>query len=80
MGAALKLVSDNPRLSSRARHDGHSLHLLADCLTERVRIGQHERARELVALQCLSPIAIATVATWMARSGLSEDEILSVIV
>lgn len=80
MGAALKLVSDNPRLASRARHDGRSLHRLADCLTERVRTGQHERARELAALQCLSPIAIATVATWMARAGLSEAEILRVIV
>jgi hypothetical protein len=54
--------------------------LLADRLTERERTGQHERARELAAQQCLSPIAIATVATWMARAGLSEAEILRVIV
>ncbi len=80
MNTHLKLVADNPDLISRPRLDGRGLHELADRLIEQVRAGHANYAQVLASFQNLSPLAIATVATWMARAGLSEAEILKVVV
>ncbi len=79
MNAHLKLVSDNPIPVSSPRLDGRALHQLADVLTEEVRAGRYDLARFLAALHKLSPFAIAVVATWMTKAGLSEAEILNVV-
>ncbi len=79
MNTHLKLVSDNPGSVSSARLDGRALHQLADVLTEEVRAGRFELAHFLAALQKLSPFGIAVIATWMTRAGLSEAEILNVV-
>jgi hypothetical protein len=80
MSTHLKLVADNPRLIARPRLDGRGLHDLANRLTEQVKAGHPNYAQVLASLQNLSPFAIATVATWMARAGLSETEILQVVI
>ena len=79
MNAHLKLVSDNPVFVSGARLNGRALHQLADMLTEEVRAGRYDLARFLASLHKLSPFAIAVVATWMTRAGLSEADILSIV-
>jgi hypothetical protein len=79
MNTHLKLVSDNPVSVSSARLNGQALHQLADVLTEEVRAGHYDLARFLAAFHKLSPFAIAVIATWMTRAGLSEAEILNVV-
>lgn len=80
MNTHLRLVADNPALSPGVRLDGRALHLLADVLTEKVQAGHYEGAHVLATLQKLSPFGIAVVATWMAKAGLSETDILNVVV
>ncbi len=80
MKTNLKLVSDNPISVSSTRLDGRALHQLADVLTEEVRAGRYELAHFLASLHKLSPFAIAVVATWMVKAGLSEAEILNVVI
>ena len=80
MSAHLKLVSDNPTPLPRVRPDGRALHRLADRLTEEVQAGHPELAQVVASFQHLSPFGVAIVATWMTRAGLSETEILDVVV
>lgn len=83
MNNHLKLVShnpDKPASSPIARLDGRALHSLADMLTAEVQAGHSDLAHVLASLQRLSPFAIAVVASWMTRAGLSEAEILKVVV
>lgn len=76
----LKLVTGNPAATSGTRPDGRELHQLADRLIEAVRAGCQESAQDLVSRYELSPFGVAAVATWMSRAGLSEAEILAVMV
>lgn len=80
MNAHLKLVADNPVSAPTGRLSGRELHLLADMLTAEVQAGRSEAARFLASLQKLSPFGIALIATWMTRAGLSEAEILDVVI
>jgi alkylhydroperoxidase family enzyme len=80
MKTHLKLVSDNPIPGSNFRPDGRALHQLADRLTEEIHAGHPEDAHFLASLQKLSPFGVAVVATWMAKAGVSEAEILEVVV
>lgn len=79
MPAHLKLVSQNPIAPSHGRLDGLALHRLADRLTKEIKGGHAEMAHALASLQNLSPFAIAIIATWMARAGLSERDILKAV-
>ncbi len=79
MNTHLKLVSDNKSHAVRGRLDGRALHQLADRLTEEVRANRYEVARLLASLHNLSPFGIAIVATWMTKAGLSEADILTVV-
>lgn len=79
MNTHLKLVSENEISTPNARLDGRALHRLADRLTEEVHAGRYEVAHLLASLQKLSPFGIAIVATWMTRAGLSESDILNVM-
>lgn len=80
MSTHLRLVADNPSSISQPRLDGRALHDLADRLTAQVQAGHANYAQVLVSLQKLSPLGIATIATWMVRAGLSEAEILNVVI
>lgn len=80
MNAHLKLVSDHPVAASSVRPNGQALHQLADRMTAEVQAGRFEVARALVSPQNLSPFGIAIVATWMAKAGLSEGEILNAVI
>jgi hypothetical protein len=80
MTTHLKLVSDNPISASGGRLDGRALHQLADRLTEEIQTGHSKVARVLASLEHLSPFGVAIVATWMTKAGLSEAEILEVVV
>jgi hypothetical protein len=79
MTAHLKLVSDHPISTSNVRLDGLALHRLADRLTNDIKSGHVELAHAVASLQKLSPFAIAIIATWMARAGLSERDILKAV-
>lgn len=78
MAAALKLVSYNPNPLPHARLDEKTLHSLADQLTAQVRAGRNERGSAASAYR-LSPFDIAIVATWMAKAGLGEEQILRAV-
>lgn len=80
MNVHLKLVSDHPRSTPRARLDGPALHRLADELTEEIQAGHSSIAHALASFQNLSPFAIAIIATWMTRAGISGAEILDAVV
>jgi hypothetical protein len=79
MTAHLKLVSQNAMATSHGRLDGLALHRLADRLTKEIKSGHSEMAHALASLQNLSPFAIAIIATWMTRAGLSERDILKAV-
>ena len=76
----LRVVSVNPIPVSSDRLDGRALHQLADRLTEEIQAGHSEQAHILASLQKLSPFAIAVLATWMAKAGLNEAQILNVVI
>lgn len=80
MTAHLRLVSDNPLSGPSGRPDGLALHRLADMLTAEIRAGHYEVAHRLVSRQKLSPFGVAIVATWLTKAGVSEVEILDVVV
>lgn len=80
MNAHLKLVSDHPIAVRPGRLNGRELHQLSDMLTAEVQAGRPEAARFLAALQKLSPFAIAIIASWMSKAGLSEAQILNVVI
>ena len=79
MNTPLKLVSDNRILVPSVRLNGRELHQLADRLTEEVQAGHVEVAHVLASVQRLSPFGIAVIATWMTKAGLSEAEIMGVV-
>ncbi len=79
MNTHLKLVSDNQSPVPRGRPDARTLHQLADKLTEEVQAGHYEVARVLASFYELSPFGIAIIATWMTKAGLSEVDILKVV-
>lgn len=79
MPNALKLVAANPQPAARERLTAHGLHRLADQFVRDIRAGRIAKARGVAAERHLPPIGIAAVATWMARAGASESEILSVV-
>lgn len=80
MSAQLALASVNPNPILHSRLDGPALHDLADRLTEQVQAGHPELAQVIAAFENLNPLGIAVVATWMSRAGLSEEQILEVVV
>ena len=79
MGAQLKIVAGNP--SACGTHlNGRELHTLADDLTKQVRTGNTLLAHRIASRAHLNPLNISILATWMSRSGLSEEQILQVVV
>lgn len=80
MSALLRLVASNTRSTGCRRVDAATLHRLADHLTAQVQAGNDRQAHALVVNQQLNPIGVAAVATWMSRAGLSESQILAVII
>ncbi len=80
MNTHLKLVSSRPSSASATRLSGQELHHLADVLTEEVKAGRPDVARFLASIPGLSPFAIAVVASWMTKAGLSETQILNVVI
>jgi hypothetical protein len=80
MGAKLRLVSDNPHPVSGHRLDGAGLHGLANRLMDHVAAGFTGFAHAVVETEHLSPMDTAVIATWMVRAGLSEAQILAVII
>lgn len=79
MSAHLRLIQSNSQPAPHRRHDGPALHQLADRLTEQVQAGNPELAHVVAALENLNPFGVAVVATWMARAGVSEEQILDVV-
>ncbi|MDP1525527.1 MAG: hypothetical protein Q8M20_06940 [Rhodocyclaceae bacterium] len=80
MSAALRLVASNPHPTGRRRVDAATLHRLADQLTAQVQAGNDRLAHAQVVNEQLNPLGVAAVATWMSRAGLSESQILAVMV
>lgn len=81
MHPRLQLVSSNPyRGLCCYRLDGQTLHRLADRLTAQVQAGNTQFAHVIAAIENLTPFGVAVVAMWMWRAGLSEQQILDVMV
>ena len=79
MTSPLKLVAVNNQPEKRERLTARGLHQLADQFIRDVRAGRIAKARGVASERHLPPIGIAAVAMWMARAGMSEAEILSVV-
>ena len=79
MVTKLSLVSVNPRPVRGRQHDPAALHRLADRLTDHVQAGHAGAAHVIARAEQLNPMDTATIATWMARAGLSETQILAVM-
>jgi len=79
MGAKLRVIAGNPSVVRGARLSGKELHWLADSLTRQVQAGNTMVARLIASRAHLNPLNISVLATWMSRSGLSEDQILQVV-
>jgi hypothetical protein len=80
MDAKLRLVSDNPNPVIHQRFDGYVLRYLADRLTEQIKAGFTGAAHAVAEIQHLSPMDTAVIASWMTKAGLSEAQILKVMV
>lgn len=80
MGAKLRLVSSNPHPTSCRRLDGMALHRLADSLSAQVDAGNCRLAHTIASQENLSPMDVAVVAAWMTKAGLSEEQILAVMI
>jgi hypothetical protein len=80
MGAQLKIVAGNPSVVRGAHLNGQELHLLAEFLTKQVQAGNTLVAHLIASLAHLNPLNISVLATWMSRAGLSERQILRVVV
>jgi hypothetical protein len=80
MSASLRLVASNTHPTGHRRVDAATLHRLADHLTAQVQAGNDRLAHALVVNEHLNPLGVAAVATWMSRAGLSESQILAVMV
>jgi hypothetical protein len=80
MGAKLRIVAGNPSVVREAYLNGQELHTLADFLTKQVQTGNTLLAHLVASRAHLNPLNISVLATWMSRAGLSERQILQVVV
>ncbi len=80
MGAKLRIVTGNPSVVRGMHLNGQELHTLADYLTKQVLTGNTLLAHLIASRAHLNPLNISVLATWMSRSGLSERQILQVVV
>ncbi len=78
MGAQLKIVAGNP-FACGGHLNGKELHSLANDLTQQVQTGNTLLAHLIASRAHLNPLNISILATWMSRSGLSEEQILQVV-
>ena len=79
MGTPLRVITGNPAVVRRAHLNGRELHGLADSLSKQVQAGNTMAARLVASRADLNPLSISVLATWMTRSGLSEEQILQVV-
>ena len=79
MGTPLRVITGNPAVVRRAHLNGRELHGLADNLSRQVQAGNTMAARLVASRADLNPLSISVLATWMTRSGLSEEQILQVV-
>ena len=80
MGTQLKIVAGNPAVVRGAHLSSRDLHGLADSLTNLVQAGCPQIAHTVASRAHLNPLNISVLATWMSRAGLSERQILQVVV
>jgi hypothetical protein len=80
MGAQLKIVAGNPSAVRGSHLNGQELHTLADFLTKQVQAGDTLMAHLVASRAHINPLNISVLATWMSRAGLSERQILQVVV
>lgn len=80
MTAQLRVVAENPSVVRGKHFSSKDLFWLADRLTELVSVGNPLEAHLLASRAHLNPLNISVLATRMSRSGLSEDQILQVVV
>lgn len=79
METRLKVIAGNPAAVRGAHLNGKELHWLADSLTSLVLTGSPQVAHRIASRVRLNPLSISLLATWMSRSGLSEEQILQVV-
>jgi hypothetical protein len=79
MGTPLRVITGNPAVVRRAHLNGQELRGLADNLSKQVHAGNTMAARLVASRADLNPLSISVLATWMTRSGLSEEQILQVV-
>jgi hypothetical protein len=80
MQAQLRLASSNSNPTPGRKLSIAALHQLAERLIGQVRNGKACQAHDAITKAHLHPLGIAVVATWMYRAGLSEDQIIAIVV
>lgn len=80
MKAQLRLASNNSHPTPGRKLSIAALHQLAERLTGQVRSGNALQAHAAITNENLHPLGIAVVATSMYRAGLSEDQIIAIVV
>jgi hypothetical protein len=80
MKAKLRLASNNTHPAPGRKISIAALHQLAERLIGQVRKGNSRQAHAAITDEHLNPLGIAVIATWMYRAGLSEDQILAIVV
>lgn len=80
MQAQLRLASSNSNPTPGRKLSIAALHQLAERIIGQVRNGKNRQAHAAITKAHLHPLGIAVVATWMYRAGLSEDQIIAIVV
>jgi len=80
MRTQLKVIAGNPSVVRGDHLNSRELHGLADNLTNLVQAGCPQIAHTVASRANLNPLNISVLATWMSRAGLSERQILQVVV
>ncbi len=80
MKSQLKLASNNSHPAPGRKISISALHQLAERLIGQIQTGHAAQAHAAISDEHLNPLGIAVIATWMYRAGLSEDQILAVVV
>ncbi len=80
MSVQLKIVAGNPSAIRGTQLSSRDLHWLADSLVNLVEAGCPHIAHALASRANLNPLSISVLATWMNRAGLSERQILQIVV
>lgn len=80
MKPQLRLASNNSHPTRGRKLSVAALHQLAERLIGQVQCGNARQAHAAITNEHLHPLGIAVVATWMYRAGLSEDQIIAIVV